>query len=45
MHAEMRPDCTEVMVANGVLLTGTGPRSRARAQALLHHEVGTHLVT
>ncbi|QIK74793.1 flavohemoglobin expression-modulating QEGLA motif protein [Nocardioides piscis] len=46
MHAEVRPDVNGVMVSGDTLLIG--PEStvqRARAEALLHHEVGTHLVT
>lgn len=46
MHAEIRPDVNGVMVSGDTLLIG--PESsvqRARAAALLHHEVGTHLVT
>ncbi|MCY7402056.1 MAG: DUF1704 domain-containing protein [Nocardioides sp.] len=46
MHAEIRPDVNGVMVSGDTLLIG--PESavqRARAEALLHHEVGTHLVT
>lgn len=46
MHAEIRPDVNGVMVSGDTLLVG--PESTvqgARAEALLHHEVGTHLVT
>lgn len=46
MHAEVRPDVTGIMVSGDTLLIG--PESavqRTRAAALLHHEVGTHLVT
>lgn len=46
MHAEIRPDANGIMVSGNVLLIG--PESAvqsARAEALLHHEVGTHLVT
>ncbi|QCX28891.1 flavohemoglobin expression-modulating QEGLA motif protein [Nocardioides jishulii] len=46
MHAEIRPDVNGVMVSGDTLLIG--PESvvqRNRAAALLHHEVGTHLVT
>ncbi|QBX55275.1 DUF1704 domain-containing protein [Nocardioides seonyuensis] len=46
MHAEIRPDVNGVMVSGDTLLVG--PESavqRVRAEALLHHEVGTHLVT
>lgn len=46
MHAEIRPDVNGVMVSGDVLLVGPETKvQRARAQALLHHEVGTHLVT
>jgi uncharacterized protein (TIGR02421 family) len=46
MHAEVRPDVNGVMVSGDVLLIGAETKvQRARAQALLHHEVGTHLVT
>ncbi len=46
MHAEIRADVNGVMVSGDVLLIGPETKvQRARAQALLHHEVGTHLVT
>jgi uncharacterized protein (TIGR02421 family) len=46
MHAEIRSDVNGVMVSGDVLLIGPETKvQRARAQALLHHEVGTHLVT
>jgi uncharacterized protein (TIGR02421 family) len=46
MHAEIRPDVNGVMVSGDVLLIGPETKVQlARAQALLHHEVGTHLVT
>ena len=46
MHAEIRPDVNGVMVSGDTLLVGVESRvQRSRAQALLHHEVGTHLVT
>ena len=46
MHAEIRPDVNGVMVSGDTLLIGPETKvQRARAQALLHHEVGTHLVT
>ena len=46
MHAEIRSDVNGVMVSGDVLLIGPESKvQRARAQALLHHEVGTHLVT
>lgn len=46
MHAEVRPDVNGVMVSGDTLLIG--PESHVqvrRAAGLLHHEVGTHLVT
>lgn len=46
VHAEIRDDVSGVMVSGDSLLIG--PRSKVqkvRAEALLHHEVGTHLVT
>ena len=46
MAAVIRPDVNGIMVSGDELLIG--PESKvqvARAQALLHHEVGTHLVT
>ncbi len=46
MHAEIRHDVNGVMVSGDVLLVGPETKVQAeRAQALLHHEVGTHLVT
>ena len=46
MHAEIRADVNGVMVSGDVLLIGPETKvQQARAQALLHHEVGTHLVT
>lgn len=46
MHAEIRSDVNGVMVSGDVLLIGPETKvQRQRAQALLHHEVGTHLVT
>lgn len=46
MHAEIRTDVNGVMVSGDTLLIGPETKvQRARAQALLHHEVGTHLVT
>lgn len=46
MHAEIRADVNGVMVSGDTLLIGPETKvQRARAQALLHHEVGTHLVT
>ena len=46
MHAEIRSDVNGVMVSGDVLLIGPETKvQRERASALLHHEVGTHLVT
>ena len=46
MHAEIRSDVNGVMVSGDTLLVGVESRvQRPRAQALLHHEVGTHLLT
>lgn len=46
MHAEIRPDVNGVMVSGDTLLIGPESKvQRRRATALLHHEVGTHLVT
>ncbi len=46
MHAEIRADVNGVMVSGDVLLIGPETKvQQARAAALLHHEVGTHLVT
>ena len=46
MHAEVRPDVNGVMVSGETLLIGREVVvQRPRAAALLHHEVGTHLVT
>lgn len=45
-HAEIRRDVSGVMVSGDTLLVGPETRvQRARAVALLQHEVGTHLVT
>ena len=46
MHAEIRSDVNGVMVSGDTLLIGPETKVQLeRAQALLHHEVGTHLVT
>lgn len=46
IHAEIRPDATGVLVSGNVLLIGPGASvAGARANALVQHEVGTHLVT
>ena len=45
-HVEVRDGSTGVMVSNGDLLVAPTARiSTARAEALLHHEIGTHVVT
>lgn len=46
IHAEIRHDSTGIMVSENVLLIGPETITDAgRAEALVHHEVGTHLVT
>lgn len=46
IHAELRRDVSGVMVDGDTLYVGeTAAVTAHRAQALLHHEVGTHLVT
>lgn len=46
IHAELRSDVSGVMVDGDTLYVGdTSAVTAHRAQALLHHEVGTHLVT
>ncbi len=46
MHAEIRTDVNGVMVSGDILLIGPETKvQQVRAHALLHHEVGTHLVT
>jgi uncharacterized protein (TIGR02421 family) len=46
MHAEIRPDVSGVLVSGDTLLVSPGARiQQRRAHALIHHEVGTHLVT
>jgi len=46
MHAEIRPDVSGVMVSGDTLLIGAESAvQRTRAEGLLHHEIGTHLVT
>lgn len=43
---QVRPDVTGLMVSRGDLLIGETLRlSPSRVQALLHHEVGTHVLT
>jgi uncharacterized protein (TIGR02421 family) len=45
-HVEIRSDVGGVMVANGDLFIPPGIQvSRTRAAALLHHEIGTHVLT
>jgi len=45
-HVEVREGSTGVMVSNGDLLVAPTARvSVARVEALLHHEIGTHVVT
>ncbi len=46
IHAEIRPDVSGVMVTGNTLLIGPETSvDSVRANALLQHEVGTHLVT
>ena len=46
MHVEVRPDVAGIVVSGSDLLVAETARVReARADALLQHEVGTHLVT
>jgi uncharacterized protein (TIGR02421 family) len=46
VHIEIRPDVAGVMVSGGVLLVSSATCVRSsRIQALLQHEVGTHLLT
>ena len=45
-HVELREGSTGVMVSNGdVLIAPTARISATRAEALLQHEIGTHVVT
>lgn len=45
-HVEIREGSTGLMVSNGdLLIAPTAKVSSARVAALLHHEVGTHVVT
>ena len=45
-HVELRAGSTGVMVSNGdVLIAPTARIATARAEALLQHEIGTHVVT
>lgn len=46
MHAEIRDGVNGVMVSGDTLLIGPGAKvQEARANALIQHEIGTHLVT
>ncbi|MGO4957665.1 flavohemoglobin expression-modulating QEGLA motif protein [Luteococcus sp. Sow4_B9] len=46
MHAELREDVNGVLVSGDSLLVGTDSAvQRRRVNALLQHEIGTHLVT
>jgi uncharacterized protein (TIGR02421 family) len=46
VFVEVRDDCTDVMVANGVVLVpASATVPERRAEALLQHEVGTHALT
>jgi uncharacterized protein (TIGR02421 family) len=46
VHVELRPDVAGIMVSGQVLLVNPSASIRSdRAQALLQHEVGTHLLT
>jgi uncharacterized protein (TIGR02421 family) len=45
-HVEIRDDTAGVMVSNGDLLVAPTTRvAESRVEALLHHEIGTHVVT
>jgi len=45
-HVEVRDDCSGVIVADGDLLVARSTQvTPERAAALLHHEVGTHVLT
>lgn len=46
MHVQVRPDVAGVMVEGDTLMIGDQAKvQKRRAQALLNHEIGTHLVT
>lgn len=46
VHVEVRPDASGIMVSGGDLIVGAAARlPGARADALLQHEIGTHLLT
>lgn len=46
IHAEVRSDVSGILVqGNTLLISSAASVARARAQALIQHEIGTHLVT
>jgi uncharacterized protein (TIGR02421 family) len=46
VHVEIRDDCSSIMVSNGDLLVPSSLRvAEDRVDALLQHEIGTHIVT
>jgi uncharacterized protein (TIGR02421 family) len=46
VHVEIRPDASGILVSGGDLIVGAAARLPAdRADALLQHEIGTHLLT
>ncbi len=46
VHVELRPDTTGIMVSGGALIVGSAATvASTRAEALLQHEVGTHMLT
>lgn len=46
VYVEVRSDCSEIMVSNGVLLIPSAARvHESRVDALLQHEIGTHAIT
>ena len=46
LHVEVRPDASGVLVSGPDLIIGAAARvARDRANALLQHEIGTHLLT
>jgi uncharacterized protein (TIGR02421 family) len=45
-HIQVRPDCSAIMVSEANLLIPTSARvASVRADAILQHEIGTHIVT
>jgi uncharacterized protein (TIGR02421 family) len=45
-HVEVRPDCSAIMVSQGHVLVPTTARvPRTRIDAVIQHEIGTHVVT